>query len=234
MNRPDRKLILLLTLGVFIQLLPAIAHCQTPIPLTAFRSVALRGGGKVILSHGAEQKITLFQGKPGQTRLRVKDERLIIDRCQACPHDEPLVVEIITPDFEDLMVTDGGTIEVRGRFPARENLRAAVEDGGTIDVRSVEVQSVAALVQQGGRILTRAQKTLLGSISHGGVITYWGSPNVSSHVDDGGMVMRGKSEELDKTLEELSEGTPELPPVPSVTPIPVIKSVPPTKRRTTS
>jgi hypothetical protein len=155
--------------------------------------------------------------------MTVQDGRLIIDRCESCGHDYRLVVEITTPDFDDLLVTDGGTIATTGTFPARENLRAAVEDGGTIDVRSVDAQSVAALVESGGRILTRPQKSLIGSVAHGGIITYWGSPDVSSQVEDGGMVTRGKPEESDQPLEDLSNGTPALPPVPMVAPISPVK-----------
>lgn len=220
MNSTSRKSILLITIGALLQALPIIAHCETVVPAPSFKSVALRGGGKVILRHGTEQKVTLVRGTTDQTRITVQDERLIVDRCRDCSHDYQLEVEITTPVFEDLLVTDGGTIATQGTFPARANLRAAVEDGGTIDVRAVEAQSVAALVESGGRILARPQKTLLGSISHGGVITYWGSPHVSSQVEDGGMVTRGKPEEIDKALDELSEGTPALPPVPAVPPVP--------------
>ena len=223
MNSSSRKSVLLITIGALLQVLPIIAHCSTVVATPSFKSIALRGGGKVTLRHGTEQKVTLIQGTTEHTTVSVQDERLVIDRCQRCSHDYKLVVEITTPDFEDLLVTDGGTIATQGTFPSRTSLRAAVEDGGTIDVRSVEAQSVAALVESGGRILTRPQKTLLGSISHGGVITYWGSPNVSSQVEDGGMVTRGKPEEVDKAIEELGDGTPALPPVPPVPTLPGIK-----------
>lgn len=232
MKRPSFKLLPLMMMAASLQLLPQLATARTDVPVAEFKSVALKNGGEVTIRYGLQQRVTLLEGTIEQTRMTVEDGRLIIDRCQECDHDSKMVVEITTPDFEDLLVTDGGTIATAGSFPARKNLRAAVEDGGTIDVRSVASQSVAALVESGGRIFTTAEKSLLGSIAHGGMITYWGACDVTSTVDDGGMVTRGKPEQSDAPLEDLSPGRSIVPPVPMVAPMAPLAPTTTVKKRT--
>jgi hypothetical protein len=196
--------------------LAAPGSAGTVVPLGPFRSLALRSGGKVILRHGSDQRVTLLKGSTDYSSVRiVEGDRLVIERCRSrCPKGYELVVEVRTPDIDGIMVADGGSIRSSGSFPRQASLQAAVRDGGTIDLRSMTVESVAAAVQDGGRILAKPKKALVGSVARGGVITYWGSPTVTSSIQKGGVVARGAPGDVDKPLEEVSPATPALPQIP--------------------
>jgi hypothetical protein len=94
-----------------------------------------------------------------------------------------------------------------------------------IDVRSMMSSRVNASVEQGGVILTMPQTILSAKIVNGGRIIYWGDPRVESSVRQGGVVVKGTAEELDKAHSEMN---PEVPP--SVRPIEPIQN-PPRQRR---
>ena len=127
-------------------------------------------------------------------------------------------MEIVTPEIDGLVVTDGGTIRTSGDFPRQPDLAVAVEDGGTVDLRSMVVERVTAAVHDGGRIMTRVQDALTVQVAHGGAVTYWGSPRVTSAVDGGGVVARGKAGDLGKPLDEFGMTNAPVPPVPPVAP----------------
>jgi hypothetical protein len=50
----------------------------------------------------------------------------------------------------------------------------------------------SAAVNDGGKILLRAQSRLAAAINDGGEILYWGDPRVSSAINDGGSVEKGR------------------------------------------
>ncbi len=201
---------------------PAVAaRAGAVVPLGPFRSVVLHDGGEVTLRHGSAQRVTVLEDSLELSSVSIDGNgRLVIDKCRDhCPKGYKLSVEIITPEVTDIMVTSGGTIRSIGDFPQQGELAAAVAHGGTIKVRSMNADEVAAAVHQGGRILTRPQKTLAASIAQGGAITYWGQPHVTSAVDHGGVVGRGSAADADKPLEECSPAVPPVPPVPPLKPM---------------
>lgn len=201
---------------------PVVAESVLPVP--AFRSVTLTGGGRLILRHGSTHRVTLLEGNTSRTKATMSEGgRLIVEG--NCARDYEPVIEVLTPEIDEIRVADGGTIETRGSFPRQAELDAAVEDGGTIDLRSVTVDVVAAAVHDGGRIFVRVEKSLAASVAQGGGITYWGNAKVTSSIQHGGFVVRGKATDADKPLPELGGGmpTPPLPPVPPVPPVPSIR-----------
>lgn len=185
--------------------MPAPVVAQTVIPLAPFRSVTLRGGGEVILRHASTQRVTLLKGSTDYSSATIADGgRLVIDRCQSdCPRGYELVVEVLIPEIGDIAVKDGGTIQSHGRFPRQTELGVAVNDGGTIDLRSMTVDVVTAAVQHGGRIFTAPQRALVAHIAQGGGITYWGNPQVTSSVEQGGVVVKGAAADADRPLPQL-------------------------------
>src|SRR5262245_59177732 len=88
----------LLAAAVLGLTLPARVMAQTSIPVAPFKSVTLRNGGRVVVRHGSEQKVTLLAGSTSHTVVTVAEgNRLVIDRCgKGCPDDHELVVEVIT------------------------------------------------------------------------------------------------------------------------------------------
>jgi hypothetical protein len=195
---------------------------QEVVSLVPFRSVELRGGGKVMLRHGPIQRVTFVQGSPDYTQVTIADaDRLVIDKCKTrCPRGYELEIEIVTPDIAKISVADGGTIQSRGSFPRQTEIGVAVSQGGTIDIRSIEVDSVTASVAQGGRIFTNAQDALSANVLNGGIITYWGDARVISSVQRGGDVARGTAAEADQPLSEFGP----LPPTPITPPTPLSRN----------
>jgi hypothetical protein len=198
--------------------LPASLAAQTVIPVGQFRSVDLHDGCNVIVRHGPAQRVTILRGSLGSTRVRIMDgERLVIDNCR-----RECQVEVVTPELSAVSVSNGGTLQSLGAFPAQAAIRADVEQGGTIDIRSMAPAAVDASVHSGGRIFTNPRETLVGTVTSGGGITYWGAVRVKQFVRDGGAVARGALADADKPLSELSPELAPIPPIPPVPPIPPI------------
>ena len=199
---------------------PVVA--QREVPLTSFRSVELRNGGKAILHHGATQRVTVLKGSLDYTAVTIADGgRLVIDKCKSqCPRGYDLEIEIVTPDVARISVADGGAIQSLGSFPRQAEIRVAVNNGGTIDIRSMSVDTVTASVDSGGRIFTRPQTAMSASVVDGGVITYWGDARVSKSIKGGGIVTRGTAAEAGQPISELSPplSVPPVPPLPSIQP----------------
>ena len=195
---------------------------QTVVPLGRFSSVELRNGGKVFVRHGATQRVTLLKGSQEHTQFTIAGgERLVIDACRnKCPQEYELEVEVMAPDIAGISIADGGTIAARGSFPRREEIRVAVSNGGTIDIRSMTVDSVTAMIAQGGRIFTKPQSAMIASVRQGGNITYWGDAQVISSVRQGGVVTKGSADEVSKPLSDFSDSLQSVPPVPPLPPTP--------------
>jgi hypothetical protein len=209
-------------LAGLVSTLPRQVLAETVVPVAAFRSVTLRGGGHVILRHAPKHRVTILEGSTSHTSAAIADgDRLVIDRCQTkCPRGYKMTVEVLTPDIADVRVNDGGVIQTIGSFPDRGALRVMVDSGGLIDLRSMTIDSVAAAIRQGGRIFVDPGKSLVARIEQGGAVTYWGDPRVNSSIDHGGVVVKGDPADFDKPVEELGPAVASPPPVPPVPPVP--------------
>jgi hypothetical protein len=184
--------------------LAGAAHAQTVVgPLPPFRSIELKGGGRVILRQGPERRVTLVEGDQAITRIEVKDQgrsgwgktrrtgRLEIVACaRACPKAYKLVVVVTAPRLDAVAVLSGGAIRTDGPFSPQGNLAVAVDSGGVIDVRAIRASHVAAAVDKGGTITVSAKTALAAAIDDGGLILYEGSPMLVSAVDGGGSVRK--------------------------------------------
>src|SRR5690349_25124506 len=98
-----------LTFALLLAAVPAAA--QGPVAVPAFDSIDLRGGGSVILRHGAVQQVRLIRGSAEVSGFTVDDDgRLKIEVCVDRCRDYELEVEIVTPDIDALAVRGGGSI----------------------------------------------------------------------------------------------------------------------------
>jgi len=192
---------------------------QTVVPVGPFRSVELRHGGHVVVRHGPAPRVTILGDEVRCTRIEVDDrQRLVIDNGgRGCRHHGRLrlQIEVITPGISALAVSNGGTLQSAGAFPAQDTIAAAVEQGGTVDIRSIPADAVAAAVDSGGRIFTHARGTLSAAIRSGGAVMYWGDARVTKSVRDGGVVRRGRPEQAGSPLSELSTVSPPVPVIPA-------------------
>ena len=164
----------------------------TDLSLPSVDAVSLKGGGRVVLRHGPQQRVRIVRGDATVSSFEVKQRRsLEIRACEArCPQGYKLEVEITAPDIDAIAVSGGGSIEMAAGFPAKGNIALAVQGGGAIDTRPVEVREVAAAVQGGGAIRTWATNSLAASIRGGGAIAYRGDPTIATSVQGGGTVNR--------------------------------------------
>jgi hypothetical protein len=195
---------------------------QKVVSVAPFSSVELRNGGKAIVRYGASQRVTLIKGSLDCTDVTVANERLIIDTGKKdCHRGYELEVEIVTPNIKGLAVAQGGLLQSLENFPGQTAISLAVNQGGVLDIRSITVQSVAAAVNSGGRILVKPQTSLVASVSDGGVITYWGNPAVTSSTKHGGIVNKGTAAEANEPISDVNPcltSVPNVPPVPPVAP----------------
>lgn len=197
------------------------AGAATVVPVARFEAVELHGGGRVTLRHGSEQRVTLRRGDARHTRIEVEAGRLTVSNCVPdCPRGYRLEMEIETPALTAVAVSDGGVIQSLGTFPPAAALAVAVEQGGILDARSLAADSVAAVVNNGGLILTRPRRQLTASVSQGGNVTYWGEPHVTKAIDHGGVVEKGQASDAQRPLAELSPRHAPVPPVPPLPPSP--------------
>ncbi|HEX8366093.1 MAG TPA: DUF2807 domain-containing protein [Allosphingosinicella sp.] len=170
---------------------PAVA--ETPIRVAAFDSLELRGGGEVVLRHGAEQRVTLISGDPNLASIEVEpDGDLVIRPCRRSCRNQRLVVEVVTPRINAVAITGGGSIRAEGRFPARESVALAVTGGGTLDARALASDTAVTAVTGGGRIRTAPRETLVAAVRGGGTILYSGDPDKTVAINGGGTVTRDR------------------------------------------
>ena len=181
------RLVIFAAVAAAFVLSPAAA--QTPVPVAAFDSIELRGGGHVAVRPGPRQRVTLVRGDAETTRFTVdRDGTLRIDACVRPCRDYRLEVEIVTPDLNGVAVSGGGAVRAGEGFPDGGRLAVAVSGGGSIDVGAIRSGSVAASVRGGGAIRTHARDSLTASVSGGGSIRYLGDPRVTSSINGGGAV----------------------------------------------
>ncbi|HWA90627.1 MAG TPA: DUF2807 domain-containing protein [Rhizomicrobium sp.] len=180
-----------LTVAV-LSLTAAPALATEAVSVGHFEQIQLRGGGHVVVRHGAAQKVSLLKGSSAYTKFWIRDGReLVIDACNDnCPHSYDLDIEIVTPDLGAASIDGGGELVVQGGFPNRDHFAAAVNGGGDLDAHAVSAASVSAAVNGGGDIEVTALKQLSAAVNGGGDITYHGDPQVSEAIRGGGSVDR--------------------------------------------
>jgi hypothetical protein len=187
-----RSILLPLFLVPIVAATPALATEVVPVP--AFRSVELRGGGEVLLKAGPAQRVTILDGSSRFTRMHVRsDGQLKIDSCVGrCPNRYRLRVQIESPRVPDVAISGGGAIRTAGSFAPQPQLSAAINGGGAIDLRAIEARDVSAAVNGGGHIAVRPSASLTAAVRGGGDIRYWGSPSITQAVHGGGSIGPGR------------------------------------------
>jgi hypothetical protein len=181
----------LITIGLVALIAAAPGAASTPVSVPQFDSINLKGGGHVVVRHGAVQGVTLVSGNLETTRFKVThDGTLEIDACVRSCSNYRLEVEIVTPGLEGVGVEGGGEIRADGAFPDRDSLAIGIEGGGEIDMIAISAGAVAAGIEGGGTILASARDRLVAGIEGGGTIRYRGDPTVTSGIEGGGSVSR--------------------------------------------
>src|SRR4029450_6871944 len=176
-------------LGALVAAAPGAA--STPVSVPVFDSINLRGGGHVVVRHGAAQSVRLVSGNLETTRFKVtNDGTLEIDACVRSCSDYRLEVEIVTPGLEGVGVEGGGEIRADGAVPESDSIAIGRAGGGEIAMIPISAGAVAAGIEGGGTILANARDRLVAGIEGGGTIRYRGHPPVTSGIEGGGSVSR--------------------------------------------
>lgn len=172
---------------------PTTLRAAEPVSVPTFRSVDLRGGGSIVFTPGAAQRVTLVEGSSRVTRLSVdRSGRLTISACDGrCPANYKLRIEIHAPQMPDVALNGGGAIRAATGFRPQLRIAAAINGGGHIDLRALRTDAATAAVKGGGEIKVQARVSLMAAVAGGGAVRYWGNPRVSSAVQGGGWVGRG-------------------------------------------
>lgn len=186
MNKP----ILAAALLAAVAAIPS-AVAQTPISVGRFDSIELRGGGDLVIRHGAQQRVTMLSGDRALASFDVDHQgTLVIRPCRTSCRNQRLRVEVVTPTLDAVAIRGGGSIRAEAGFPAADTVALAVHGGGTIDTRAVPRRNVAAAIVGGGLIRASAQDSLAASIIGGGAVRYTGNPRTTVSVNGGGAVTR--------------------------------------------
>ena len=163
----------------------------TPVSVGHFDQIELRGGGHVVVRHGANQSVTLIKGSADITGFHIRDgKKLVIDACaNNCPNGNyDLEIEIVTPELAAAAIDGGGHIQAESGFPAQHDFAAAIDGGGHLDMAALSADKVEAAVNGGGHIEVKAVRSLEAAIDGGGSIVYHGDPEVTQAIDGGGSV----------------------------------------------
>ncbi|HEU5483035.1 MAG TPA: DUF2807 domain-containing protein [Sphingomicrobium sp.] len=190
---------------------PAAAAETVPVP--AFNSFEIRGGGSVLVRPGPAQ-VTILNGSTQFTEFRVNEEgQLKIDACNdRCPRHYNLTIEIRYPTVLPMGVKGGGHITVLPGFGPQREIAIGVGGGGTVDIKSLKVGSVAVGVNGGGLVDLRAvtaddvavgvdgggkvlvghSRSIAAGVSGGGEVRYAGNPHVTTAINGGGSVTRDR------------------------------------------
>jgi hypothetical protein len=180
---------------------------QTPVQVAQFHAIEAGNGAHVTVRYGATQRVTMVKGSKEYSRISVtRGGTLLIDNCpDHCPRGYELEIEIVTPILSSVSLTSGGRIEGRGTFPRQAEIDVDVAHGGTIDIRPLVVDRVTASVNQGGRILTVSETSLVATVNQGGFIAYWGHAKVSSSISHGGVVTEGDPRQIGTPLSDVDQ-----------------------------
>jgi len=172
----------------------SILIAATTVPVAAFDSVELNGMGRIVLRHGAEQRVTITQGSTEVTQMRVGEGgKLVIDACdRRCPANYRLEMEIVTPRLGGVAIRGSGDIRAEGDLPGTRKLDVAISGSGRIDTRAVRAAAVNAAISGSGTMLVSADETLTTAISGSGDVTYWGEPRLQTAIQGSGRIKRGR------------------------------------------
>lgn len=149
--------------------------------------VNARGGVELIIQHGSEYKFENTGTSEGW-KIGYENDTLVIECDRRCRKSGNQSATVTLPVLEDIALTGGGEIVVRGDFPDVSAIDIALTGGGEIDALAVTADEANVALVGGGEIRVSAVDELNASIVGGGEIGYRGSPELSRSVIGGGSV----------------------------------------------
>lgn len=185
-------MIRILMAAAAVALFTGASFAGTEMNFPVFTGVSAHGGAKVILHHGATQRVTIVRGDVSKADLHISGNALDISPCKSwlsCWHTPTLEVEIVSPKIENIEAHGGGSIRVDGEFPKLPALNVEAHGGGSIDARAIPAETVNASAHGGGSIQVKALQSINAEAHGGGAITYAGNPaHVAVQTHGGGAI----------------------------------------------
>lgn len=171
-------------------LLTSAAFAGNNLQFAPFSGIDAHGGARVVLRHGAVQRVTIIKGDAGKADIHLRGKTLDVSACKNwCWNTSELVVEIVSPGIDDLEAHSGGSVDAQGNFPKQATLRAGANSGGAIDAEAIPAQAVNAKAHSGGFVRVKALSSIEAKAYAGGSVNYSGNPaQVSSSSYAGGSV----------------------------------------------
>jgi len=171
---------------------PALADETLNLP--GFTSIVAVDGANVVIHHGNRQSVVITRGSTQYSQLEVRDGTLHIETCKTgwhCPWQYGLKVEITMPNVTSLHAEDGARIAAEGSFPGQQHFAGKANDGGVVDARAIAAADVDANASDGGVLSVQPRRTMNARAEDGGVVRYWGNPQIKNLVaEDGGAVQQ--------------------------------------------
>jgi hypothetical protein len=170
------------------------AAAGTSLTFPEFTGINVHSGAKVVLHHGAVQRVTVIKGDPGKADLHMTGNTLDISPCRywfLCWHAETLEVDIVSPRIDNLEAHGGGSVSAAGDFPKQPSLDVEAHGGGSINARAIPADAVNASAHGGGSIHANALVSIRAEAHGGGSISYAGNPpHVTAKTHGGGAIGR--------------------------------------------
>ncbi|WP_306251330.1 GIN domain-containing protein [Parvularcula sp. IMCC14364] len=160
----------------------------SPIQLSPFSTLVLRGGGEVTVRPSTAWSATVVQGGD-LVAMYTDDGNLLIECKRPCRGNARRIIEVRVPYATDLKIENGGVINVSAGFQAQQKLTAAVTAGGTINAFDLQAADIEATIRGGGTINVTATTTLTANVLGNGIVTYGGAPRVRQDITGRGQVL---------------------------------------------
>jgi hypothetical protein len=163
--------------------------------LPRFSGVELTGANTVIVHVGGRQSVVVHaeDNLLRKVTTRVRDGELVIANRGSFTASGPMYVEVTVPAIETATLSGAGTVDVDGvrgerltvRMPGYGTLRAAgvvtsldasLSGTGELQLGGLTARDVAVDVSGAGTVEVRATRSLDGSVTGTGTISYSGDP----------------------------------------------------------
>ncbi|NMM50678.1 GIN domain-containing protein [Marinigracilibium pacificum] len=155
--------------------------------IEAFDKISITGGGNVYIYYSKTPTLEISGSESCTKNIKsnVSSGTLeIIINDSSCTPD----IIIGTSSLNEIEQNNGGIITVREGFPEADSFKCLINNGGNVDISKININSLIAVINSGGKISTYVENELRGNINNGGEIIYEGLPQVESNISNGGRI----------------------------------------------
>lgn len=160
------------------------------ISLEQFQKVDIAGGGNIFFHFSPSPKVVFRTKNSCENNLRAEVYRSTLSLKSSNPSNCIVNIHIYTSTIEEIRFKGGGKVKVEKGFPCLKKLTTDLQGGGNLDLTNIQIDSLFADIDGGGRIKAHVAEFLRARTSGGGEIFYKGDPKVQSNFSGGGAVKK--------------------------------------------